>query len=58
MQTVVEVPEGWTIECPECCRMVLIYRRPGRELVVLVQGDVTVEHSWSSQPGVSARVVP
>lgn len=46
-------PEGWTLECPECSRLIVIPRNG--QLNVLVKGDQLVQHIGGS-PGLAISV--
>ena len=53
METTAVGPEGFTIECPDCGKVRVIYRQQGRPPATLTRGDDDALHAWASSPGVS-----
>jgi len=53
MQTVATGTEGWTVECPECGKVRIVYREPERAPVTITRGDDDALHSWSNTDGLS-----
>jgi hypothetical protein len=51
MQTIETGLEGWTVECPECGKVRVIYRQPGRPPATINDGDADALHTWASGGG-------
>lgn len=51
MQTIATSDEGWTVECPDCGKVRVVYWEQGRPPATLTRGDDEALHSWSSTPG-------
>jgi hypothetical protein len=59
MQTIATGHEGWTLECPTCGKVLVIYRSPGRPPATVIEGnDPGALHSWSNAPGLTMAASP
>jgi len=52
METTAVGPEGFTVECPDCGKVRIIYRDPNRPPATIIEGDDDL-HSWAFDAGVS-----
>lgn len=57
LHTAQETGEGWLLECDQCSRSLIYYKRPRQgEFFTIDRGDMRACHSWSNTPGMSLNV--